>query len=117
MSHKPALPKIEVKKENKLYRVDWDFQEAPESGVLNRKNRELTLFIDGVLVGMGVSKKLISCATGRTGTVQKLDETTAFRLEQILKDLLHPLVTAEHKYLVSQDKLPENLRNNITKSK
>ncbi len=111
MKSKPALPKIEVIKVGKRFKVDWDYQEAPESRVLLRKNDHLTTFIDGVLVGMGISEKQVSCASGRAGTVNKLDEDTAIRLATILSDLLHPLVSNEHKRLAAQAKLPEHLRD------
>ncbi|QPL31915.1 hypothetical protein [Pseudomonas fragi] len=111
MSNHPALPKIEVSKENKLYRVDWDYQEAPESDVLHRKNRDLTIFIDGVLVGMGIPEVQVSCASGRSGTVKKLDEKTANKLAEILEWLLNPLVVSEKKRIVAQESLPEYLRD------
>lgn len=111
MSNHPALPKIEVSKENKLYRVDWDYQEAPESDVLHRKNRDLTIFIDGVLVGMGISEMQVSCASGRSGTVKKLDEETANKFAGILEWLLNPLVASEKNRIVAQASLPEHLRD------
>ena len=106
----PALPKIELSKENKLFRVDWDYQEAPESDVLHRRNEKLTIFIDGVLVGLGVSETQVSCASGRTGTVKNLNEETAKKLFGILEGLLHPLVAGEHKRIAEQEKLPAHLR-------
>ena len=105
-----ALPKIEVSKVNKHFKVDWDYQEAPESDVLHRRNDELTIFIDGVLVGMGISEKQVSCASGRTGTVNKLDEESALKLAGIIKNLLHPLVTEESRRIAVQTSLPEHLR-------
>ncbi len=63
MKSKPALPKIEVIKVGKRFKVDWDFQEVPESRVLLRENDHLTTFIDGVLVGMGITEKQVSCAS------------------------------------------------------
>ena len=113
MSNHLALPKIEMSKVNKLYRVDWDYQEAPESDVLHRKNRDLTIFIDGVLVGMGISEMQVSCASGRSGTVKKLDEDTARKLVGILEGLLNPLVIDEKNRIVAQEKLPEYLREKV----
>lgn len=113
MSHHPALPKIEMSKVNKLYRVDWDYQEAPESDVLHRKNRDLTIFIDGVLVGMGISEMQVSCASGRSGTVKKIDEETAKKLVDILEWLLNPLVINEKNRIVAQEKLPEHFRDKV----
>lgn len=110
MKIQPALPKVEVIKVGKRFKVDWDFQEAPESQVLHRRNDQLTTFISGVLVGMGIPEKQVSCATGRTGTVNNLDEETAVRLAALISDLLHPLVSNEHKRLSAQAKLPEHLR-------
>ncbi|MGZ0703782.1 hypothetical protein [Pseudomonas piscis] len=111
MKSHPALPKVEVIRVGKRLKVDWDYQEAPESNVLHRRNDQLTTFIDGVLVGMGIPEKQVSCASGRTGTVNNLDEDTASRLATILSDLLHPLVSNEHKRLFAQAKLPAHLRN------
>ena len=105
-----ALPKIEVIKVGRYFKVDWDYQEAPESDVLHRRNNELTIFIDGVLVGMGVSEKQVSCASGRTGTVNNLDESSALKLALILKDLLHPLVMDEGRRIAVENALPAHLR-------
>lgn len=106
----PALPIIEIRKVNKHFKVEWDYQEAQESRVLHRQNDELTIFIDGVLVGMGISEDQISCSSGCTGTVTKLDESSALKLSQILKDLLFPLVAAESRRIAEQEKLPEYLK-------
>ena len=110
MLKEPALPKIEVIKVNKHFKVDWDYQEAHESDVLHRRNGELTIFIDGVLVGMGISEKQVSCASGRTGTVNNLDESNASRLALILKNLLHPLVIEEGRRIAVENALPVHLR-------
>lgn len=105
-----SLPKIEVIKVGRYFKVDWDYQEAPESDVLHRRNDELTIFIDGVLVGMGISEKQVSCASGRTGTVNKLDEYSASKLALILKDLLHPLVIDEGRRIAVENSLPAHLQ-------
>ena len=41
-----ALPKIEVAQDGRYWRVDWDYQEAPESRVLFEKAN----FLDGYIV-------------------------------------------------------------------
>lgn len=114
MRRTPSLPKIYVIKVGKQFKVGWDYQEAPESSILSRKDEYLSAFIDGALVGLNSSGAQVGCASGRTGIVKKLDEETADRLATILKNLLHPLVTAEYKRLLRQAKLPEHLRDPVS---
>lgn len=73
--------------------------------MLHRRNERSTTFIDDVLIGMGITEKQVSCASGRTGIVNNLDEETAIRLATLLSDLLHPLVSNEHKRLISEQML------------
>lgn len=102
----PALPKITATKDRSHWRVDWDYQEAPESKILFEKSEFLDGFIDGVLVTLAIPSKQVSCASGRTGTVKKLNEETAKRLVELLEYLLHPIVKNHHKRLVNASNVP-----------
>lgn len=106
----PALPKIEIIKKGRLYEVHWDYQKAPESKVLHRKNKVLTAFIDGALYALDISDSNVSCASGRCGAVKKLDEQTAAKLVKALEHALHPPVIREHERLQRAASLSRHLR-------
>lgn len=111
MSRQPALPKIEVTKVGKLFRVDWDYQEAPESNALHRESDYLWAYLKGVLDALEVSEKQRVCAAGRVGTIKSLNESVANKLADILRTILNPMVEAEYKRLAAQERLPPHLRN------
>jgi len=106
----PTLPKIEIIKKGKFYEVHWDYQEAPESSVLHRNNEALTAYIDGALHALDISDSQVSCASGRCGTVKKLDEQIATKLAKVLEGALHPPVIREHERLKKEASLPPHLR-------
>ena len=111
MSRLPALPKIEVTKDGKLFRVDWDYQEAPESAALHRESGYLWAYLKGVLDALDISEKQRVCSAGRVGTIKSLDEIVANKLADILRKTLNPMVEAEFKRLAAQERLPPHLRN------
>ncbi|CAI8975132.1 hypothetical protein PUP68_07655 [Pseudomonas chlororaphis] len=102
----PALPKITVTKEGRHWRVDWDYQEAPESRVLSEKSEFLDGYVCGIVATLGVSAGEICRPSARVGTVKKMDEETALKLAKLLKDLLHPVVEDRHRRLVYEANLP-----------
>lgn len=103
----PALPKIDVTKEGRYWRVDWDYQEAPESRVLfDDKAEFLDGYVCGIVATLGVSAGKICRPSARVGTVKKLDEDTALKLAKLLTNLLHPVVEYEHRRLANQANLP-----------
>jgi hypothetical protein len=97
-----ALPKIDVMKEGRSWRVDWDYQEAPESRVLFDKANFLDGYVCGLLDALGASAGTICCASARTGTVKKVNEETAKKLGELLKNLLHSHVEGEHRRLAKE---------------
>lgn len=101
LTKSPALPIIEVSKEGRYWRVDWDYQEAPESNVLTDRKEFLNGYISGLLDSFGASAGEVALPSARTGTVKKLSEDTAQKLAQLLTDLLHSHVKAEHRRLVN----------------
>lgn len=100
-----ALPKIEVFAEGKYFRVDWDYQEAPESSVL-LENQLLDGYIWGVIAALRIAEKCISCATPRTGTIKRLEKDVALRFAELLTEALHPTVTKEYLRLKREASLP-----------
>lgn len=106
----PALPKIEIIKKGNFYEVHWDYQEAPESCVLHQNNKALTAYIDGALHALDISDSQVSCASGRCGTVKKLDEQIATKLAEVLEHALHPPVIREHERVKKEASLPPHLR-------
>ena len=106
MKTQPALPIIEVKKNGAKFEVHWDYQHAPETQVLRTQRDRLDGFIDGVLVALDIPSKNAVCAVALTGVVKRLEESTTIKLAKILTDLLHPLVTAEHKKQAKHANLP-----------
>ncbi|SDQ55235.1 hypothetical protein SAMN05216487_2468 [Pseudomonas sp. UC 17F4] len=105
-AQRPALPKIEVTKEGRYWRVDWDYQEAPESRVLFDKAEFLDGYVCGVLATLGVSAGEICRPSARAGTAKKMCEETALKLAELLKKLLHPVVEDQHRRLVNEANLP-----------
>ena len=101
-----ALPKIDVTKEGRYWRVDWDYQEAPESRVLFDKANFLDGYVSGLLDALGASAGTICCASARTGTVKKVNEETAHKLGELLKNLLHSHVETEHRRLINEASMP-----------
>lgn len=107
LTKKPALPIIEVSKEGRYWRVDWDYQEAPESKVLTDRKEFLNGYVSGLLDSFGASAGEFALPSARTGTVKKLSEETAQKLAKLLKDLLHSHVKAEHRRLLNAAEVSE----------
>lgn len=99
------MPKIEVFAEGKYFRVDWDYQEAPESSVL-LENQLLNGYIWGVIAALRIAEKCISCATPRTGTIKGLEKDVALRFAELLTEALHPVVTREYMKLKREASWP-----------
>ncbi|WPC29771.1 hypothetical protein OE648_08420 [Pseudomonas moraviensis] len=107
LTKNPALPIIEVSKEGRYWRVDWDYQEAPESKVLTDRKEFLNGYISGLLDSFGASAGEVALPSARTGTVKKLSEETAQKLAKLLTDLLHSHVKAEHRRLLNAAEVTE----------
>lgn len=107
LTKNPALPIIEVSKEGRYWRVDWDYQEAPESRVLTDRKEFLNGYISGLLDSFGASAGEFALPSARTGTVKKLSEETAQKLAKLLTDLLHSHVKAEHRRLLNDAEVTE----------
>lgn len=107
LTKNPALPIIEVSKEGRYWRVDWDYQEAPESRVLTDRKEFLNGYISGLLDSFGASAGEFALPSARTGTVKKLSEETAQKLAKLLTDLLHSHVKAEHRRLLNAAEVTE----------
>lgn len=103
---KAALPKISVLKDDQHWRVDWDYQEAPESRILTKKAEFLDGYVCGILATLGLSAGDLCRPSARVGTVRTVEEATALKLAQLLKSLLHPVVEEEHRRLVNEANLP-----------
>ncbi|WP_409303616.1 hypothetical protein [Pseudomonas sp. KCJK8993] len=101
-----ALPKINAVKDDRHWRVDWDYQEAPESRILTKRAEFLDGYVCGILATLGVSAGELCRPSARTGTVRRVDEATALKLAQLLKSLLHPVVEEEHRRLLNEADLP-----------
>lgn len=101
----PALPKIEVLSDGNRFRIDWDYEEAPESRVL-LNDQYLEGYIAGVITTLDIPKSNISCATARTGTIRRLPQSVALKLAELLAGVLHPAVTEEHRRMKYEANLP-----------
>lgn len=101
----PSLPKVELASDGKHFRVDWDYQEAPESIVLH-DNKYLQGYIAGVIATLAIPEKSIRCATPQTGTVRRLDHDAALQLVELLTGVLHPVVEEKHRRLRNEANLP-----------
>lgn len=107
LTKNPALPIIEVSKDGRYWRVDWDYQEAPESKVLTDRKEFLNGYICGLLDSFEASAGEFALPSARTGTVKKLSEDTARKLAKLLTDLLHSHVKAEHRRLLNAAEVSE----------
>lgn len=107
LTKNPALPIIEVSKEGRYWRVDWDYQEAPESKVLDDRKEFLNGYVSGLLDSFGASAGEFALPSARTGTVKRLSEETAQKLAKLLTDLLHSHVKAEHRRLLNAAEVSE----------
>ena len=70
------------------------------------RRQESNAFIDGALHALDISESHVSCASGRCGTVKKLDEQIATKLAKVLEQA----VTREHERLKKEADLPPHLR-------
>ena len=105
VTHAP-IPKIEILKKGHQWEVHWDYQEAPTSLILFKRDDYLRGYIDGVLDTLKIDPKHVCCASGTTGTVKRLDQEKAEQLHTALNQLLIPLVEAEHARLERNADLP-----------
>lgn len=67
-----------------------DYQEGRASGPLFRRRYYLRGYIDGAMDVIGIKPDQVSCASGCTGTVKRLDELKAEQLRAVLHELLVP---------------------------
>lgn len=101
----PALPQVDVEKDGRNFRVDWDYQEAPESKGLIA-NEYLCGYINGAIAALDIPEKKVSCAVAQTGTVRDLNQDVAIKLADLLKNVLHSAVSREHARLKREASLP-----------
>lgn len=100
------IPIIEVIKNGKFWEVHWDYQEGRASKILFQRRHYLRGYIDGAMDMIGIKPDQVSCASGFTGTVKRLEEAKAEQLRTALHKLLVPLVEAEHQRQVKFENLP-----------
>ncbi|APO83350.1 hypothetical protein N5D79_06505 [Pseudomonas sp. GD03817] len=106
LTKSPALPKIEVVQDRKSFKVDWDYQHAPESDALFENREFLEGYILGAIDALGISRENISCLSAEAGTVKSLPQELADRLAELIKHKLHSVVTEAHRCLANHAKLP-----------
>lgn len=102
----PALPNIEIYKHGKRYKVDWDYQEAPESDALVEQQNYIEGYILGVIDALGIPRQSITAFSAETGTVGDLSQETASRLAELIKPQLHSIVAEVHRRLVKHANQP-----------
>lgn len=102
----PALPMIDIYQDGKRYKVDWDYQEAPESDALVEQQDFIKGYILGVIDALGVPRQSITSFSAETGTVSNLTQDTASRLAELITPQLHSVVTEAHRRLVNRANLP-----------
>ncbi|WP_110968342.1 hypothetical protein [Pseudomonas huaxiensis] len=105
-SKSPALPTVEVVQEGKHFKVDWDYQHAPESDALFEHQAFLKGYILGAIDALDIPRQNISCISAEAGTVKNLSQVTANHLAELIKQRLHSVVTEAHRRLVNHAKLP-----------
>lgn len=101
-----AEPIIEIKKNSSTWEVHWDYQEAPESSVLFKRQEYLGGYIDGSMDMLGILPANVLCASSVTGSVKKLTQEQATKLRDALERLLIPVVKNEFTRLQKLNDLP-----------
>ncbi|CAI8913367.1 hypothetical protein [Pseudomonas serbica] len=101
-----ALPIIEFFKKDAAWEVHWDYQEAPESSILFKRQEYLRGYIDGTMDDLGIHPDKVCCASGLTGSVKRLSRPQAVKLHNALERLLNPIVTKEFTRLQNMANLP-----------
>lgn len=101
-----AEPIIEIKKNSSTWEVHWDYQEAPESSILFKRQEYLGGYIDESMDMLGIPPANVLCASSVTGSVKKLTEDQALKLRDALERLLIPVVKNEFTRLQKLNELP-----------
>lgn len=110
-SKSPALPTIEIYQDGKRYKVDWDYQEAPESDALVAQQDFIEGYILGVIDALGIPRESITSFRAETGTVRNLSQDTASRLAELIAPQLRSVVTEAHRRLFTRANPPHVLLN------
>lgn len=101
-----AVPIIEIIKNGSAWEVHWDYQEAPESSILFKRQDYLRGYIDGSMDMIDIHPDKVCCASGFTGAVKRLSENQAVKLRDALERLLIPIVTNEFTRIQKMGELP-----------
>ncbi|USD23305.1 hypothetical protein MJO52_09255 [Microbulbifer variabilis] len=107
MSNRLQLPIIEILKDGKYYRLDWDDHNSEADRVLYEKKDSLEGYIEGYFDALENNKGRIVCLASNTGTIKKLTKENAEKLKSMLERILYPIVTARYKKIQYLENLPE----------
>jgi hypothetical protein len=99
-----ALPVIYIEKNGNLYDLHWDSYECEASNILHENRDYIEGFLDGCYKVLSIEHKLPTRVWGHsTGFVAGITKHVAEILEQLIKDLLHNLVTERYKNLEKEE--------------
>jgi len=95
-----ALPKVYSEKNGKLYNVHWDSQGLEADQVLDEYQVYIEGYIDGAVQILSIDHTLPDRSYGhRTGYVPEVGKEAAIKLVEVIKRLLHQLVTERYEQL------------------
>ena len=78
---------------------EWDYQSSKPEEVLNENTAYITGYVEGFINCLNDSSIHISCLSGCTATIKNMKRADAERLDEIMKDMLIPMVEAKRKSL------------------
>lgn len=99
-----ALPTIYIEQNGTLYDLHWDSYEYEAINILHENRSYIEGFLDGCYKVLSIDHKLPTRVWGHSsGFVGRIPKHAAEILEQLIKDLLHNLVTERYKNLEKQE--------------
>lgn len=116
MNDELVMPKVFFEKGVKNYDLHWDDSSAPVENVLHEQDEFLTGYITGCFDALYDGQAEAKCISGNTGTIKNLSLTNAKKLQQLIENVLHPLVIQSHKKLMRQNTVPLHMRSHINET-
>lgn len=93
------LPKIEIRKSGKKYRLEWDNQHVEADRVLFEKKDLIAGYIEGYFDALDEKGAKIICLASNTGAIDQLSQEGAEKLKKMLEGLIIPMVEQRYKKL------------------
>lgn len=106
MKNKFILPVVTINKSRNGYEVTWDYRGSEAELVLFRNESYIEGYIAGALELLKSSSTEIICFSALTGTVRRLTESSAEKLHDLVKNILHSYVIEENRKIEKEENFP-----------